>query len=108
MSKMFEDYKCKDCLIVWTFSKIAKHHDFPIRPACPTCGNTNTHRVWGTFNFVVQKGKVGNSENGYTGTTNKPQEILKRIHSTTDPIIHEAPVTREEVEKNKETQFNKK
>jgi len=67
MAAMLADYVCEDCKIVWEYCKAEKHHIFPTHPPCPKCGNKNTRRKWGSFNYVVKKGRVGNSKDGYTG-----------------------------------------
>lgn len=62
------DYFCNDCQKEWTHLK-ERHHQFPIHPKCPLCGKGNTRRVWGNFNFVVKRGRCGNSGDSYTGWT---------------------------------------
>ena len=67
MGFLLADFYCEDCDKVWEFCKAAKHHQFPIHPPCPTCGNKNTRRKWSTFDFKVKQGRTGNSKDGYTG-----------------------------------------
>jgi len=92
MALNFDDYKCEDCKTVWTFTKEARHHEFPKSPPCPKCNSKNTHRVWGAPLIHVSRGKDGNSKDGYTGSSGTPkgskeQETLRKINNSKNPII---------------------